>query len=97
MQTKHYFLEMVNQFGLRVGPGEENQSCCLRKHLWNEEKNAVSRGPEMGKTKVNLLVQIGRYIEENDLPKITNLFLVASLDYNLLISMTQPISPEYDI
>lgn len=52
----------------------------------------------MGKTKVNLLVQIVRYIEEKDSPKITNLFLVASLDHNLCLSMTPPctqqISPE---
>lgn len=55
----------------------------------------------MGKTKVNFLIQRGRYIEESDLPKITNLFLVANLYYNLCLSMippcTQSISPEQKI
>ena len=39
MLREHYSLE-VSQDGLGVGLREENQSCCLRKCLWNGERNS---------------------------------------------------------
>lgn len=39
MLREHYSLEVISQVGLGLELREENRSCCLRKCLWNGERN----------------------------------------------------------